>query len=83
MSLGFFILGALMMIVGFMAVWKTNWFLQNLGDIGQVFGAFNASWMSWKLFGVFLILFGFLIAFNILGLFFSLTLGRFLRFGTG
>jgi len=81
MSFGFFVLGMIMMTVGFFAVWKTNYFLQWFGDISELFGVVNAQWLSWKAFGVFLMFFGFLIAFNLFGTIFAGTIGQFLLFG--
>jgi len=56
-----------MIILGFFAVSKTQWFLRNLGDIGQAFGAVGATWMSWKLFGLIFMFLGFFIAFDLFG----------------
>jgi len=81
MSVGLFLLGSLMMVFGVMAVWKTDFFLRNFGDIGSMLGFFGASWASWKVVGSVFILLGFLIAFNLLGLFFEVTLGRLFTFG--
>lgn len=80
MSFGLFILGALMMGVGFLAVWKTNWFLENLGDIGELFGS-GQQWLSWKLVGLVLMFLGFLVAFGLLELFFAATIGGLFGFG--
>ncbi|MDP3997977.1 MAG: hypothetical protein U1C49_03140 [Candidatus Andersenbacteria bacterium] len=76
-----FILGAVMMAVGIMAVWKTEFWLRNFGDISELFGAMNARWVSWKIFGTVLAFLGFLIAFNLFGALFMMTLGRLFAFG--
>lgn len=67
-----------MMVVGFFAVSRTDWFLENLGDLSAIFGA-NKDWLSWKLLGILLLIFGFLIGFGLLQLFFAVTLGGFFR----
>ncbi|MGH9857467.1 MAG: hypothetical protein ACRD4B_06440 [Acidobacteriota bacterium] len=80
MSLGSFLLGSILMAIGFVMVWRTNWFIQNFGDLGDAFGITNANWMSWKVFGVGFLFLGFLIALGILQLFLAATLGRFFIF---
>ena len=62
-----FLIGLVMVIVGFFAVWKTDWFIRNFGDLGEAFGAVGATWMSWKLFGVIFMFLGFFIAFDLFG----------------
>lgn len=81
MTFGGFILGLIIFAAGFMMVWRTNWFVENWGDIGQLIGINNAMWASWKLFGIFLILLGFLVAFGLLQLFFWATIGGLFSFG--
>lgn len=76
MSFFGFIFGAMIMAVGFMAVWKTDWFVRNMGDFGSAFGLSNSMWMSWKFFGMVAILIGFLIAFGLFQVFFTLTIGQ-------
>ena len=80
MTFGGFILGFLMMVVGFLLVWKTNWFVENFGDIGVLFGT-NQTWLSWKMVGVILLLFGFLLAFGLIQAFFAVTIGGLFHFG--
>lgn len=78
--LGFFI-GLILMALGFLMVWKTNYFLQFLGDISVLFGAVGARWLSWKLLGIAFLLIGFLTAFGLFETFFALTIGRLFSFG--
>lgn len=78
--MGFFI-GMALAGLGFMFVWKTNWFLQWFGDIGEAFGAVGAPWLSWKLFGVILLISGIFIAFGLFQAIVAVTLGRFFTFG--
>jgi hypothetical protein len=81
MTLGGFVIGVIFMAIGIAAVRYTDWFLRNFGDLGQMFGVINASWMSWKTFGLVFILVGFLIAFGLLQLFLNQTIGRLFLFG--
>lgn len=67
--------------LGFLAVYRTDWFESNLGDVGAVFGVNDKPWASWKLFGIALMFLGFLVAFGLFSLFFGLTLGRIFNFG--
>ncbi|MAF81054.1 hypothetical protein CL628_03515 [bacterium] len=62
-----FLIGLIMVIIGFFAVAKTQWFLRNLGDLGEAFGAIGATWMSWKVFGLIFMGLGFAIAFDLFG----------------
>jgi hypothetical protein len=70
-----------MMVVGFLIVRKTDVFLRYFGDLSELFGIVNARWMSWKVFGIFFIIFGFLIATGLLQAVLYLTVGRLFFFG--
>jgi hypothetical protein len=76
-----FVLGAIMMTVGFLAVVRTEAFLRYFGDVSNVFGLVGAQWLSWKVLGILLLLFGFLIAFGIFGALFHLTIGQLFNIG--
>ena len=77
---GFFF-GAIMMAAGFMMVWKTHWFRNNLGDISELFGAFGLPWLSWKIAGILGLAIGFFVAFGIFETIIGLTIGRLFTFG--
>ncbi|MBI3250727.1 MAG: hypothetical protein HYZ61_02700 [Candidatus Andersenbacteria bacterium] len=81
MSFGSFIFGFLIMIVGMFMVIRTNWFLENLGDLGSMIGVYDKSWLSWKAFGVFLIFLGFSIAFSLFTILIKATIGQLFVFG--
>ena len=83
MSFLFFFLGSLMMLAGFMMVWKTAWWENNWGDIGAMVGIHGSALSSWKITGVIFLFVGFLIAFGILEAFFYITVGRFIPTGFG
>ncbi len=69
------------MIAGFFCIYKTDWFLRNMGDPGEMFGVYNASWASWKSLGLFLMIIGFAIAVGLLQIIFFATIGRLFTFG--
>jgi hypothetical protein len=73
-------LGMIIMAVGFFTVVRTDIFLQSFGDLGEMFGIPNASWMSWKMAGILLMFVGFMIAFGLLQLFFRATIGQLFLF---
>lgn len=81
MTLGSFILGIVIMAVGFAMVYRTNNFEAWFGDLGDALGFNNANWLSWKLTGIALLLFGFLLAFGLLQLFLQITIGQLVSFG--
>jgi len=76
-----FSIGTLMMILGFFTVARTDWFLRNLGDLGEAFGAVGARWLSWKIFGLIFIVVGFFIAFDLFGVIFGGLLTRLFSIG--
>ena len=78
MTFGFFVLGSLFMLAGFMMVWQTAWFDNNWGDIGAMVGIRGSSLSSWKIAGIIFLFVGFLVAFGILQDFFYLTVGQFI-----
>ncbi|MEX1997338.1 MAG: hypothetical protein WEA04_01515 [Candidatus Andersenbacteria bacterium] len=80
MTLGSFFLGLALMIIGFLCVRKTDALLRYFGDISEVFGLINAQWISWKVFGVALMIVGFMVAFGLLQAFLILTIGRLFNF---
>lgn len=70
------------MAIGFVMVWKSQWFIQSFGDLGSmVLGLTGYSFLSWKLFGMILMVLGFLLMTGLLDLFLRLTIGRLLIFG--
>ena len=81
MTFGFFVLGSILFLAGFMMVWKTSWWENNWGDIGAMVGIHGSALSSWKLFGVIMMFIGFLVAFNILGVLFYLVVGQYLPTG--
>lgn len=81
MTLLMFFVGFLLMAIGFVIVWKTNYLLQWFGDIGEAFGAVGMPWLSWKVFGVILLGVGFFVAFGLFQSILSVTIGRFFKVG--
>jgi len=76
-----FLIGAILMTVGFFMVYKTKWFDNNFGDVRAAIGLQGSSLAHWKFAGIILLFFGFLIAFGIFEIFFNATIGGFFRFG--
>ena len=81
MTIGFFLLGSVMMGAGFFMVYRTDLWREWFGDLGAAIGIYGSSWLSWKLFGIVLMLLGFLVAFGLIEIFFWLTIGRLFRGG--
>lgn len=81
MSFGGFLLGVTLFVIGFYAVYKTDWFNRNMGDVGAAFGVYNTPWASWKIIGIVLMVIGFLAATGLFQLFFAYTVGRLFTFG--
>ncbi len=76
-----FVLGLLVMGIGFTMVWRTNRWDEFFGSFEYAVGV---SWLSWKTVGIILIFVGFLVAFGLLQAFFLATIGRFFTgFGIG
>jgi hypothetical protein len=78
--LGFFI-GVVLMAIGFLIVWRTNYLIQWFGDIGEAFGAVGMPWLSWKMFGVIMLFVGFFVAFGLFQAILAVTIGRLFIFG--
>jgi hypothetical protein len=81
MTLLSFFIGLVLMVLGFVIVWKTNYLVQWFGDIGEAFGAVGMPWLSWKLFGVILLFIGFFVAFGLFQAIIAVTIGRLFTIG--
>lgn len=81
MSVPGVIFGLAMMVVGFFAVWKTDTFVKNFGDVGAMFGNPENPYASWKIVGVVLMIAGFIIGTGLLTLFLQVLLGSLFGFG--
>jgi len=72
MSFGNFIGGILVVAVGFLLVWKSEWLLNNVGRINwaeQHLGSEGGTRLMYKLIGTIIIIGGFLHATNLGGIF--------------
>lgn len=78
MTFGMFILGALVMGIGFTMVWRTNVWTDFFGSLDYAVGV---SWITWKSLGIFLMFVGFLLAFGLIGLFLQRIFGNGFSFG--
>lgn len=81
MTFGLFLFGLILMVIGFLAVWKTYWFTQNLGEISDLLQFQTTRYVNWKTVGVVMMIIGFIIAFGLLDLFFEVVVSRFFTFG--
>jgi len=64
------ILGIIGIGFGFVLVWKANWIVENVGRISwaeQHLGTEGGSRLMWKLIGVLVIIFSFMLMFGIVG----------------
>jgi len=73
-----FILGVIIMGLGFLMVWRTRWFEDFFGSIQYAFGV---AWLTWKMIGLIFLLVGFLLAFGLFGLFWERTIGGLFHLG--
>lgn len=81
MTFGYFILGLLVMGIGFTMVWRTNVWDDFFGSFEYAVGV---SWLSWKVVGIIFLFIGFLVAFGLIQAFFAATIGQlFTGFGIG
>lgn len=74
MSFGSFLWGVTLAVVGYYMVSRTDWFINQFGDLASVFGT-RSNWLSWRLLGTGLIFFGTLMALGLIELFFESILG--------
>jgi len=81
MTLLGFVIGIVLMALGFVIIYKTNYFLQWFGDIGEAFGAVGMPWLSWKVFGLLMLFVGFFVAFGLLQAIVAVTIGRLFTVG--
>lgn len=81
MSFPSFVLGLVVMVIGFTMIWRTNRWNEFFGSFEYAVGV---NWLSWKTVGLILLFGGFLVAFGLLQSFLSATAGQFFTgFGTG
>ena len=62
------IIGLVMIAAGFVLVWKTDWFQQNVGSIQwaeEKFGSSGGSRLMYKMIGILVIIIGFLVTTNL------------------
>jgi hypothetical protein len=64
-----FIIGLIIMLVGFLLVWKSEWFLNNFGRIGwfeQHLGSSGGTRLGYKLLGMFTVFIGLLVVIGLI-----------------
>lgn len=78
-----FILGAIMMAVGFLIVAKSEWMLNNFGRIAffdQKLGMEGGTRLGYKLIGIFIIFIGLLMVTNLIGGFLTWVFSPMLKY---
>lgn len=71
------IIGGLLIVgIGVLFVWKTEWFMQNIGRIQWAEEKLGDSRLFYKLLGIVIIFIGLMLATNMLGGFLIGTVGR-------
>jgi len=73
MTFAAFIIGLIIMLIGFTMVWRTNKWEEYFGSFAYAIGV---AWLSWKAVGIILLVAGFLVTFGLVEAFLSATLGR-------
>lgn len=66
--MGNIIIGLIMVLIGFLLVWKTAWLVNNFGRIAwfeQHLHTMGGSWLAYKLFGILFIIIGLLVMTNL------------------
>ncbi len=74
-----YILGLIMIVVGGLLVVKSEWFLQNFGTVAwaeEHLGFNGGSRLFYKLIGIVIIFFGFMVITNLMGAFLMGTVGK-------
>ena len=70
------IFGTLIMIGGFIFIWRAAILEQWLGEAGDLMGFYQSDWLTWKTVGLFFLIFGFLLATGLLYDLFNLFFGN-------
>ena len=76
--------GVVMVVVGFLLIYKTSWFVENFGRIPffeKHMGTFGGSYLAYKVFGLLFCFFGILTMTGLTDNFLNWSLGRVFRRG--
>ncbi len=74
-----YILGGILVVIGALLVIKSEWFLQNFGTVSwaeEHLGYNGGSRLFYKLIGIIIIFFGFMLVTNLMGAFLQGTIGK-------
>ena len=66
MSWAEFIVGFIIMIAGFLMIYKTGFLYRYFGNLNDILSAYKWRWLNWKPVGLIFIILGFLYAFGLL-----------------
>ena len=69
MTIGGFLIGAMLFGIGFLMVWRRRSFRAYVGDLGAFFDMPGSSWLSWEVLGSILMVVGFMVAFGVFQIF--------------
>lgn len=75
-TVGSFFLGLLLLVVGFVMVWKSNRLRLTVGDLASLLGY---SWLDWPIVGSLVMLVGAFVMFNLWQALALFLFGRFIR----
>jgi hypothetical protein len=65
-TLGGFIWGIIVAVIGFLMVWKTHKFREHVGSLNMLFGYPQHSWLDWNLLGVIMVIVGIFMMFGLM-----------------
>ncbi len=75
-TFGGFVVGLLIIGIGFVMVWKTNRWQEYVGSLNIILGYPRLSWLDWDTLGVFLMFVGALTAFGLIQTLLTYTVGQ-------
>lgn len=78
-TLGSFVLGLLIIAVGFFMIWKTHRWQEYVGSLNDILGYPQWSWLDWDTLGVLTMVIGAVVMFGLFQTFLMLTVSRLLR----
>jgi len=75
-TLGGVVIGLLLLGIGFLMIWKTHSWRDNVGSLNIILGYPRLGWLDWNSLGVFLMVTGLLVGLGLVQDFLTLTIGR-------
>ncbi len=65
-TLGGFIWGAIVVVIGIVMVWKTHKFREYVGNLNTLLGYPQFSWLDWNVLGVIMVIVGIFMMFGLM-----------------